>query len=108
MTAIIKDPTRKEYGDLAGRYPTMSSSGNKYILVIYYYDLNAIIVEPLKSCQKGDILNGYRNLHKQLSSNEFKPQIRTFYNEASDILLEYMRKIKFMYNWRHRICIIEI
>ena len=30
-------------------------------------------------------------MHEQLSSNGYKPQMQTFYNEASDILLEYMK-----------------
>ena len=66
----------------------MSSSGNQYILVIYYYNLNIIIGEPLKNLQKGYILNGYQNLHNQLSSNGYKRQIQTLDNEASYILLE--------------------
>ena len=74
----------------------MSISCNQYILVIYYYDSNAIIVEPLKSRQKGDTMNTYKNVHKQLSHNEYKQQIQAFENEASDILLEYIRGN----NWR--------
>ena len=64
MTTIIEAPTGKVYGDMTGRYPTMSSSGNQYILVICDYDLNTIIGEPLKIRQKGEILNGYRNVQK--------------------------------------------
>ena len=69
MEGIVKSPTGKAYGDLTGKYPTMSSSGNQYILVIYDYAFNAIIEEPLKSRQKGDILNGYQNIHNQLIIN---------------------------------------
>ena len=43
MEAIIEYTTGKSYGELTGQYPTMSSSGNKYILVIYDYDSNTII-----------------------------------------------------------------
>ena len=59
MASIIEAPTGKSYGDLTGKYPTMSSSGNQYILVICDYDLNTIIGEPQKIRQKGNILNGY-------------------------------------------------
>ena len=69
MADIIKYPTGKAYVDLTGQYLTMSSSGNQYILVVYDYDLNAIIGEPLKIHHKVDIVNGYRNLQKQLISN---------------------------------------
>ena len=105
MASIIEAPTGKSYGDLTGQYPKMSSRGNQYILVICDYDLNAIIGELLKSRQKGDIINGYRNMHKHLSSNGYKPQIKKLDNEASDIILDYMKKIKLTYSWSHLICI---
>jgi hypothetical protein len=36
------------YSDLTGRFPVTSSRGNKYLLVVYDYDSNAIIAEPRK------------------------------------------------------------
>ena len=106
MAAIIEAPAGKKYGELTGQYQNISSSGNQYILVVCDYDLNAIIGEALKSRHKGDILNVYRNVHKQLSNNVEKPQIQTLDNEASDILLEYIKKM--MYSWGYLICITEI
>ena len=83
----------------------MSNSGNQYILVIYNYYLNDIIGEPLKILHKGDILNGYRSVRKQLIDNGDKPKIQELDNEASEILLEYIKNIKLMYSWQHLICI---
>jgi hypothetical protein len=37
--------------DLTGRFPTRSHRGDHYILVIYDYDSNAILAEPLKNYQ---------------------------------------------------------
>ena len=72
----------------------MSIIGYQYILVIYDYDYNAIISEPLKSRLKGEILNGYRNIHKLLNRNGYNPQLQNLDNEASDILIEYTNKNK--------------
>ena len=94
VASTIENPTGKSYGDLTGQYPTMSSSGNQYILVIYDYDPNTIIGEPLKSFRKGDIMNVYWNMHKQLNSNGYKPQMQTLDNEYSDILIGYNKKNK--------------
>ena len=88
MVSTVEATTVKSYGELTGQYPNISSSANQYILDIYYYDLNALIGEPLKSRHKGDIMNGYLNMHKQLSRNWYKPKIQTLDNEASDILIE--------------------
>ena len=42
-------PTDKTYGDLCGRFPVQSSRGNNCVMVIYAYDANAILAEPLKN-----------------------------------------------------------
>jgi hypothetical protein len=38
----------KVYTDLTGRFSTTSSKGNKYVLIVYEYDGNAILAEPTK------------------------------------------------------------
>ena len=44
--------TGKIHSDQTGRFPIQSSSGNKYIMVIYAYDPNDILVEPLPDISK--------------------------------------------------------
>ena len=41
--------TGKIYTDQTGRFPVTSSKGSKYLMVLYDYDSNAILSEPLKS-----------------------------------------------------------
>jgi hypothetical protein len=41
--------TGKMYTDITGRFPVQSNRGYKYIFVLYDYDSNAILVEPIKS-----------------------------------------------------------
>ena len=43
------DLTNKIYSDQTGRFPITSSKGNKYIMIIYDHDSNAIIARPLKT-----------------------------------------------------------
>jgi hypothetical protein len=40
------------HSDLAGRFPTTSAKGNTYVLVLYDYDTNNILTEPMKN--RGD------------------------------------------------------
>jgi hypothetical protein len=48
------------YTDHTGRFPTPSNSGNTDILVLYDFDTNAILVEPMK-CRSGpQILAAYK------------------------------------------------
>ena len=32
-----------------GKFPAMYSKGNKYVCVVYAYDANAILAEPIKN-----------------------------------------------------------
>jgi hypothetical protein len=43
------EQTGKSYSDLTGRFPVRSERGNLYVLVVYLYDDNAILVEPIKN-----------------------------------------------------------
>jgi hypothetical protein len=42
-------PKHVGYTDLTGRFPHVSARGNKYLLIVYDFDSNAILAEPLKS-----------------------------------------------------------
>ena len=53
--------TGKIYTDQSGRFPVTSSEGNKYILLIYDYDSNAILTEPIKNRTATKI---FTSLHK--------------------------------------------
>jgi hypothetical protein len=63
--ATIED-TGKIYTDQTGRFPVTSSQGHKYILILYDYDSNAILAEPIKSRSGGDILRAYTKLFEYL------------------------------------------
>ena len=40
--------TSKAFGNLQGKFPITLSRGTQYVLVIYHYDSNAILVSSLK------------------------------------------------------------
>eukprot|EP00957_Ditylum_brightwellii_P145012 11044538-Ditylum_brightwellii.AAC.1 len=40
------------YTDQTGRFPVYSNRGSKYIIVLYCYDANAILAEPVKTDQR--------------------------------------------------------
>ena len=69
------------YGDLTGRFPFTSSQGNAYILVIYDYDSNAILAEPLQSRQGFQIKKAYDKIITFLASRGAKPKVFILDNE---------------------------
>ena len=46
--AILQE-THKIYTDHMGKFPMTSSQGNKYVLIMFVYDANGFLVEPLDS-----------------------------------------------------------
>jgi hypothetical protein len=44
------------FSDQTGRFPITSSRGNKDIMVVYDYDYNAILTEPLTSRTEMELL----------------------------------------------------
>jgi hypothetical protein len=59
-------PTGKYYTDQTGAFPVTSSSGNKYVLVAYHYDSNAILVEAIPNRQQATIIGAHKTVLKRL------------------------------------------
>ena len=59
-----------------------SSCGNQYLLVIYDYDSNAILAEPLKTRLAGDITKAWMKIHNKLVTQGSSPSIYIIDNEA--------------------------
>ena len=67
MAAI--EASGQVFSEQPGRFILLSSNGNKYMLVLYDYDSNAILVDPMKSRRTADILNSYKPFHARLCTN---------------------------------------
>ena len=56
--------TRTVYHHLTGAFTHKSSLGNQYIFVLYDYDGNAILTQPIKNRQAATIHNAWLSLHQ--------------------------------------------
>ena len=45
----LDEPTGRTYVDQTGKFPCTSSSCNNYVMVLYDYDSNAILMEPIRN-----------------------------------------------------------
>ena len=92
-SAIIdpSTPTGRTYSDLTGRFPVQSNRGANYILVIYKYDSNAILVRPLRNRTAPEIKSVFQNVVHYLTIRGLRPRLHTLDNEASTILCDYLR-----------------
>ena len=76
----------KAYCDLTGRFPHKSTRGNQYLFVLYDYDSNAILCEPLKTRQAHEITQAYNKVFKKLTQHTSEPRLFILDNECSNDL----------------------
>ena len=89
--AIIKpERSGQIYSDLTGRFPIASSKGNNYLLIIYDYDSNGILAQPMRTRTGPCILEAYKVLHDRLVAAGLRPQLQRLDNEASQSLKQFM------------------
>ena len=84
-------PTGRTYSDLIGRFLIQSNCGANYILVVYEYDSNAIIVCPLHNRTASEITRIFQSVIQYLHARGLRPRLHTLDNDASAILHDYLR-----------------
>ncbi len=84
------EATGQIYTDQTGRFPTTSSRGNKYVMILYDYDSKAILAEPLKFKSEGEMIRAYTKLHEYLSDRGLKPRLQKLDKECPAGLKRFM------------------
>jgi hypothetical protein len=95
--ANIFEPTGQIYTDLPGRFPICYNRGNQYIFVLYDYDSNAILAEPMKNCTDGEMVRAFKHLHAYLCDRGLCPKLQKLDDEASTALQHAIRQEKIDY-----------
>ena len=77
------------YTDQTGKFPFISSRGNKYIMVLYHVDSNSIWAEPMKNRTEGEMILARANALERMHAVGIKP-IHQVFDKASK---EYQQAI---------------
>jgi hypothetical protein len=80
------------YTDQTGRFPVVSSKGNKYIMILYDYDSNAILAQPKKDRTAPELLKAFQIMEQELVARGLKPKLMKLDNEASKLLKMYLHQ----------------
>jgi hypothetical protein len=80
------------YTDQTGRFPVVSSKVNKYIMLLYYYDSNAILTQPIKDRTAPELLKAFQVMEQELVARGLKPKVTKLDNEASKLLKMYLHQ----------------
>jgi hypothetical protein len=80
------------YTDQTGRFPVVSSKDNKYIMILYDYDSNAILAQPIKDRTAPELLKAFQIMEQELVARGLKPKLMKLDNEASKLLKTYLHQ----------------
>ena len=92
ITVDSFEKTAKAYSDQTGAFPYKSSRGNQYIMIVYDFDSNAILQEPLRDRTAGEINRAWTVLFTKLSTGGSTPELWILDNEMSTELQIKMTK----------------
>jgi hypothetical protein len=78
--------------DQTGRFPVVSSKGNKYIMLLYDYNSNEILAQPIKDRTASELLKAFQFMEQELVARGLKPKLMKLDNEASKLLKPYLHQ----------------
>ena len=81
----------KIYTDQTGRFPTKSSRGYQYIMVLSEVDSDAILIEPMRNRTAGEMVKTYQTLIDRLNKCGIYPKHQILDNKIS---AEYQKAIE--------------
>ena len=81
----------KIYSDQPGRFPLTSSKGNKYSMVVYDHNSNAILAEPFKSRSSEHLLAATAKTQIFLRERGIHPKIHIVDNKCSQMVRFYLK-----------------
>lgn len=82
--------TGKIYLDQTGQFLVPSTNGNKYVLLLYDYDCNYMILLTIPSRTKIQLKRIYEKYVQLLKSKGFAQKLHSLDNETSKLMTEYM------------------
>jgi hypothetical protein len=80
------------YTDQTCILPVVSSKGNKNIMVLYDYDSNAILAQPIKDRTAPELLKAFQVMEQELVAPGLTPKLMKLENEASKLLKTYLHQ----------------
>ena len=97
-TEDLKKELKNQIGqDLCGRYPVTSTTGNKYIYIMYDTDSNYIKPMAMSSRETDEIIRCYSESYAQLQQAGFTAQLLRLDNEVSKKLISKIEDDKLDY-----------
>ena len=88
--ASILEPTGQIFTDQTGRFILPSSTGNTQLFIVYDYDSNSILAEPMRNKSAPEILAAYKRVFQTMTKAGLRPLLQRLDNECSTLLRQFM------------------
>jgi hypothetical protein len=88
---LADEATQKNWSDQPGWFPKKSTKGNQYIMVLTESNSDFILIEAMKNCSSGEMIQVYQKLIDRLHAAGIVPKHHILDNECSD---EFKKTIK--------------
>ncbi len=77
------------YHDLTGSSPFISLDGSVCFFVLYHYELNCILADPITALDDKTIFEAYRTQFDDLTKKGFKPKLNVMDNQATKYIKQF-------------------
>ena len=77
---VADQGVRPDFSDQTGRFPRVSSRGNRSVMVLYDYDRNAILTESFKNHTTQKLVRAHTRLVQYLLDRGLKTSALPIYN----------------------------
>ena len=82
FAALADTMSKTLYTDITGRFPVLSYRGHQYIFLAYVYDVNAILVRPMKSRTATSIQSAFTDIYDYLKKRNLSPKLHVMDKEC--------------------------
>ena len=87
---IIVDIRDTIYTDQTGQFTCTSKRGHNYLVVTHAYDINAILVRPLKTRKVKELVCKLSEINEHLEERGYEPNHQFLDNEKSQEMKSYL------------------
>ena len=78
------------YHDLTGSFPFMSLDGSVCFFVLYHYESNSILAEPLNGLDDKKIFEAYKKFHLLLTEKGYSVKLNVMDNQATKYIKKFL------------------
>jgi hypothetical protein len=75
----------------------VSGKGKKYIIILYDYDSNVVLAQPIKNRTTPELLKAFQVMEQEVVARGLKPKLMKMDNEASKLLKTYLHHQDFTF-----------